>query len=227
MNKREGKIFVIDGKDGSGKATQTQLLAEHLRSLGHEVETMDFPRYTQNFTGGIIRECLDGKHGDFISLDPILASMPYAIDRFESKPTIVEWLAAGKIVILDRYVSANQIHQGGKFRDEAARKAFLDRLDRLEYGLFGLPRPDRIIFLDVPVEVSMKLAADRAAQRGVKADVAESDAKHQLESQESALSIIKASNDWVRIDCGDGQGSLRPREAILQDIFNAVKELIA
>jgi len=222
----KGKIIVLDGKDGSGKATQTTLLAERISSEGFDVETLDFPRYDSNVLGGLIRECLDGKLGDFLALDPKITSVLYAADRFESKTKIEKWLSEGKIVVLDRYVSANQVHQGGKITDDYDRKDFLAWLDNLEFGVFGLPRPDSIVFLDVPVEVSMKLASERALQKGISADTAESDLKHQMGAQESALSIIKSSNSWIRIDCGDGKGGLRTRENIAEDIFDAIKNLL-
>jgi thymidylate kinase len=217
---------VIDGLDGSGKATQVRHLVERLRKIGREVETMDFPRYQDNFMGGFIRECLDGKHGDFLSVNPRIVSVLYARDRHESSPLIKQWLAEGKVVVLDRYVSANQIHQGGKIRDDAERAEFLKWLDRLEHESFDIPRPDAIVYLHVPVEVSMKLARDRALAKGQAPDKAEIDTKHQLESQESALSIIKSSNHWVRIDCGDGSGGLLAPEVIHEAIFQSIQSLI-
>lgn len=226
MKTTTGKIIVIEGKDGSGKATQTKLLFERLVSLGYAVETLDFPQYSTNVHGKLLRECLDGKHGDFLSVDPKIASVLYAADRFESKPIIEKWLAEGKIVILDRYASANQLHQGGKLRDEASRKEFLEWLDKLEFGVFGIPRPDIVLYLDVPVEASMKLAADRAKEKGISADLAESDAKHQIEAQESAASILKGFNNWVRIDCGDGRKGIQSREAIAENVFKAIEHLL-
>ncbi len=194
--------------------------------MGKQVETMDFPRYKENFAGKIIREGLDGKLGDFLGVHPKIISMLYARDRHESSGLIREWLDAGKVVVLDRYVSANQIHQGGKIRDEAERVQFLAWLDELEHKSFGIPRPDVIVYLHVPFELSMKLARERATAKGVPPDQAESDAKHQLESQESALSIIKSSGNWVRIDCGDGNGDLLPPETIHQSVFAAIQGIL-
>ncbi|MBX4209480.1 thymidylate kinase [Candidatus Parcubacteria bacterium] len=223
---KKGKIFVIDGTDGSGKATQTKRLIERLKSMGREVETIDFPRYSTNLLGGLIRECLDGKRGDFLGIDPRIVSVLYAGDRYESRSLIQGWLDQGKIVVIDRYVSSNQIHQGGKLTDEGARREFLEWLDKLEFGIFKLPRPDAIVYLHVPVETSMKLAAERARQKGGSPDTAETDVKHQRESQESALSIIKSSNSWFRIDCGDGQGGMLSPEAIGEAVFKVVEPLI-
>jgi dTMP kinase len=220
----KGKLIVIDGTDGSGKATQTKLLVEKISKM-RVVHTTDFPRYDTNLLGRLIRECLDGKHGDFIHTDPKIVSVLYAVDRFETMPLIKGWLDAGGIVILDRFVSANQIHQGGKIRDEKSREEFLSWLDKLEFGVLGLSRPDIIIYLHVPVEVSVELARARALKKGEAPDQAENDTRHQAESQESALSIIKQSNNWVKIDCAP-EGKMLSVESIHEEIFNSIKHLL-
>src|SRR3990167_6836927 len=118
---KKGKLIVLDGTDGSGKATQTKILQARLKKEGYRVQTLDFPQYEKNFFGGLIGECLAGEHGDFVSIDPYIGSTLYAADRFESKDKIMRWLRAGCVVVLDRYVSSNQIHQGGKITDAKKR----------------------------------------------------------------------------------------------------------
>ncbi len=221
---KKGVLIVIDGGDGSGKATQTALLVEAIRKI-RAAETIDFPRYKDNVMGGLIRECLDGKRGDFIGTDPKIASVLYAADRFETKPLIEKWLGEGKVVILDRYVSANQIHQGGKISQASVRKEFLSWLDDLEFRVFGLPRPDVIVYLHVPVTVSVALARARAQEKGQQPDLAEQNVKHQVKSQESALSIVKSANNWVKISCAP-RNTMLSREAIHQKVFDAVQHLL-
>ncbi len=225
MKTQKGKVIVIDGTDGSGKATQTKLLVEKLVQSGKRVETIDFPRYKENFMGGLIRECLDGKHGDFLAIDPRIVSVLYAADRFESARWIEGWVNDGVTVILDRYVSSNQIHQGGKIHDEKSREEFLKWLDVLEFDVFKIPRPDLVLYLHVPVEISMKLARDRALAKGESPDKAEVDTKHQRESQESALSIIKSRNNWVKINCAP-EGSLSRPEVIHELVWEALKPIL-
>src|SRR5262245_7412995 len=118
---KKGIFVVIDGIDGSGKATQTRLLVERLRKEGRPVEKIDFPRHGTPNYGELISECLAGKHGDFVHLDPKIASTLYALDRYEASPQIRSWLDEGKVVIADRFSSANQIHQGGKIIDAEKR----------------------------------------------------------------------------------------------------------
>ncbi len=114
---KRGFFLVLDGNDGSGKATQSALLAEYLAAKGIPSEKIDFPRYEHNFFGSFLGECLAGKHGDFLHMNPKVASSLYALDRLESAPHIRTALDQGKVVISDRFSSSNQIHQGGKIAD--------------------------------------------------------------------------------------------------------------
>jgi dTMP kinase len=220
-----GKIIVVDGGDGAGKATQVSLLVERLQKEGHEVETIDFPQYTQNTFGKLLRECLDGKRGDFMSVDARIASTLYAADRFETKPKLEAWLAAGKVVVLDRYVSANMMHQGAKIADATELNAFLDWLDHMEHGVFGIPRPDLIIYLEVPNNMRMELKASAVAENkhgtGVKVDVAEADEYHQKTTEERARDIVAKKNEWHAIQCVDSDG-MRSREDIHTEVYNLV-----
>jgi dTMP kinase len=219
---KNGVFIVIDGTDGSGKATQTQLLVDSLTRAGRAVQKIDFPQYRDNEFGRLIRECLDGKHGDFLGLDPKIASTLYAADRFESSPVIRGWLEDGYIVVSDRYVSANQIHQGGKISDPVERKRFLYWLDEIEYNVFGIPKPDVVVYLHVPLEISLDLIHKRAVESGVAADQAEQDAKHLLEAQQAAVQIVQNSNNWVQIDCAK-DGTMRSREDIHAEICASIK----
>jgi dTMP kinase len=229
---KKGKLIVIDGSDGTGKATQTKLLVERLKKEKVRVEKLDFPQYENNFFGKLIGECLSGAHGDFVGLDPKIASTLYAADRFESKQKIEKWLAAGKTVVLDRYVSANQMHQGGKIRNAKERKEFLQWLDQMEHGVFGLPRPDVILYLALPLEISLKLLKEKqlAAKKTYlgrgKRDQHEGNAQHLLDAQQSALKLIKASNAWEKIVCADKKGIL-PREVIHEKIWAIVAPRVA
>ena len=222
--KNKGLFIVIDGADGSGKATQAQKLHEAFSNDGHDAMLIDFPRYNNNHTGKLIRECLDGKRGNFLTVDPKIASVLYAVDRFESSRHIRDHIEKGGIVIADRYVSANQIHQGGKISDEQERRDFMEWLERLEYEIMGIPKPDLILYLYVPVEISQDLVKKRSIEKNVEMDIAEKDLHHQHKTRESALSIIKDNNNWIKIECSDGT-AMRSREDIHDEIKKIVLEL--
>ena len=218
-----GKILVIDGADGSGKATQVALLYDRLRGEGRRVEKLDFPRYEENFFGKLIRECLDGEHGDFMSLSPKIASALYAADRFESSRRIQTWIDEGALVLLDRYVSANMMHQGAKISDTEERNAFLAWLDIMEHEVFKVPRPQAIVYLEVPHEVRKQLVSNDASRHQV--DIAEQDDMHQTASDACAKRITESSSTWHTIACVTN-GVLRPKEEIHEDVYALARAIL-
>ena len=221
---------MIDGTDGSGKATQTKLLVEQLKKSGHQVKTIDFPQYENNFFGKMVGRYLAGEFGSSSAVSPYLASVLYAADRFETKEKIEKWLKDGNIVIADRYASSNQIHQGGKIRDPKKRKEFLQWLEEMEYRIFEIPRPDASIYLDVPIEFSLKLLQNRSAQERKKylkgkKDIHESDIKHLQGAKKSAIKLVEKSNNWIRIECVK-KGKLLSIADISQIIWSKISKVL-
>lgn len=217
-----GKFIVLDGNDGSGKATQATLLRDRLVGEKRASVMMDFPGYERNFFGAFVGECLAGTHGDFLRMDPKIASALYALDRLESSAHIKSVLEEGNIVIADRFASSNQIHQGGKIADEKERASFLEWLDRMEHEVLQIPRPDLIIYLRVPVEMSLELllkkrtAKNQLLGAGVK-DTVEEDRTYLERSHETANWLAAHQPNWRVIDCA-GQGSMRSVEDIQIDV---------
>ena len=228
---QKGIFLVLDGNDGSGKATQTKLLQEALERTGTASERIDFPGYDRNFFGMLVGECLAGKHGDFLHLDPKIASSLYALDRLESSPQIQEALGAGRVVIADRFASSNQIHQGGKIIDEEERAQFLEWLSRMEHEVLGIPRPDAIIYLKVPVELSLKLLQEKRAVKNqhlgeMTQDVVEEDRTYLERSHATANWLALREDNWHIVDCGEG-AAIRSRESIHEEIVGVVTNLLA
>lgn len=226
----KGKFIVIDGTDGSGKATQTAILEKRLRREGYKVKKIDFPQYEKNFFGKLVGECLTGDYGDFIGLNPHIASVLYAADRFESSKKIKKWLEEGYIVLADRYVSSNQIHQGSKISNIVERKVFLKWLEKMEFGVFGIPKPSLIVFLDVPVKITQKLLAlkeqiNKKKYLKGKKDQAENNLSHLEKSRANAISIVEKGNFWKKINCSSGDNIL-PKEKIHELIYNVIKKVI-
>jgi dTMP kinase len=218
---KKGRLIVIDGTDGSGKATQVSLLTKHLKKDGYKVKVIDFPDYYGNFFGKFIGHCLTEQYYNFIKVHPKIASVLYAADRFESKEKIDKWLKEGYIVLANRYVSANQIHQGGKIKSAMKREAFIKWLDEMEYKVF---------FLSLPINLVLKLIAsrDNLAKRGYKGkkkDVHESDRSFLENSRASALWLAKTKSYYSKIECGDGN-KIRTREDIHNEIYKKVKTLL-
>lgn len=213
-----GKFIVIDGTDGSGKATQVELLVTTLKDQGFDAVKVDFPQYGKKSAGGL-EEYLSGKYGD---LNPQAASILYAIDRFDASFEIRELLNSGKIVIADRYVTANAGHQGGKIIDEAERIKFFKWLDNLEYGTFGIPKPDLNIILHVPAETSQKLIAERSKiDANRKTDIHETDINHLKNAELVYLQIAKLFPNTKLVECMEGENLMT-----IQQIHNKVWELV-
>jgi dTMP kinase len=227
---KKGMFIVFDGNDGSGKATQAKLLAAYLAQSGKKHLQLDFPAYDRNFFGAFIGECLAGAHGDFVHLDPKIASSLYALDRLESTPIIVDALAADTIVLADRFASSNQIHQGGKIADDKERTEFLAWLEKMEHGVLGIPRPDAIIYLDVPIEESLKLLTEKRKAKnqtladGVK-DTVEEDRNYLERSHETARWLATRQNSWHIVECMK-DGALRSPEDIHDEVTGIIENLL-
>ena len=225
-----GKLIVIDGNDGSGKETQFKMLLERLQKDGYEIETIDFPQYYNNFFGSLIGECLAGEHGDFLNLDPKIKSALFAADRWESKAKMEQWLSEGKIVIADRYVSANQIHQGRQIKDEEERREFMEWLEKMEHDVYAIPRPDMVVYISMPVEMTNKLLKNKVTQESKKylkgkKDVHEESTEFLAQSRTNALKIVAEHNHWVKVECAP-KGTLRTREDIHEEVYKEVTNIM-
>jgi dTMP kinase len=227
----KGKLIVIDGTDGSGKATQVALLAERLKKEGKTIKIVDFPEYYKNFFGAFIGHCLSEQYYNWIKVHPKIASVVYAADRYESSEEIRNWLKKGYIVIANRYVSANQIHQGGKIKSEKKRDDFIKWLDEMEYDVFKIPRPDITLYLSLPVNIVLQLLKDRESSKMKRAylkkkkDVHEADINFLKNSIKSALKLEKEVKNFIKIECSK-EGKILSREQIHEMIYIKVKKVI-
>ncbi len=232
-NKKEkckGKLIVIDGTDGSGKATQVELLAKTLRNEGLKVKVVDFPEYYKNFFGQFIGHCLSEQYYNWLNIHPKIASVMYAADRWESSEEMRKWLDEGYIVIANRYVSANQIHQGGKIMSAKKRNDFLKWLNQMEYEVFKIPRPDLTLYLSLPIDLVLKLLKDRDSKMKreylkKKKDVHEADVNHLINSRKSALKLVKEIQNFIKIECSE-KGAMLSREDIHKKVYKEVKKII-
>ncbi|MFA6095981.1 MAG: thymidylate kinase [Candidatus Paceibacterota bacterium] len=223
---KRGVFIVIDGTDGSGKGTQTKLLIDRLRKEGKEVMELDFPQYGKP-SALFVEKYLRGEYGTADEVGPYRGSIFYALDRYDKSFEVKKWLDEGKIVVSNRYVSANMGHQAGKIRGKAQRDKFLEWLFELEFGIFGIPKPDKIILLYVPPEIGQKLVdkkGSRAYTGGKKRDIHEADLKH-LENAARAYAYVAKKYKWSVIDCSKG-GEIFSREDIHAKLWKMVKNLL-
>ena len=215
------KLIVIEGGDGSGKATQARKLFDRLRAeLARPTHKISFPDY-QSASSALIKMYL---HGDFgknpSDVDAYAASTFYAVDRYASFKT--DWknfYEDGGIVIADRYVTSNMAHQAIKIDDPIERQKFLSWLDDFEYEKLKLPRPNLVIFLDMPPAISERLIDERH-----KLDIHETDREY-LRQCHRAYKELAAQYHWTVIDCAL-DGAPRGIDDIHEEIFSAVREAI-
>ena len=146
-----GKLFVIDGTDGSGKQTQFQKLQERLYKEGIEYKTVSFPNYDSP-SSSLVKMYLSGEFGENAKdVSPYIASTFYAADRYATyKKDLEEYYNNGGLILADRYTTANMVHQAGKISDEKEREKFLNWLFDLEFNIYGLPVPSKVFFLNMP-----------------------------------------------------------------------------
>lgn len=226
--KPKGKLIVIDGLDGSGKATQTKLLLARLKKEGYKVAVTDFPQYYNSFFGKMVGRYLSGEFGKINQVSPYLASILYALDRWQAKEKMQKWLKEGRIIVSNRYVSANQIHQTAKIKGERDKEKFLKWLDEMEYRVFGIPKPDLILYLNIPFQIGQRLVIKKGTRGyigGIKRDIHERDKKHLSEAQKQCFALAKKFTHWREIKCIKNSKILS-KNNITEEVWRVVKKII-
>lgn len=222
---RQGRFFVIEGTDASGKKTQADLLIKHLVESGYDVALFDFPRY-QDDSSYFVREYLNGTYGTADEVGPYTATVFYALDRYAAASKMRQALAEGKIVISNRYAGSNMAHQGTKFANSEERRGFFIWNDNLEFEMLGIPRPDASIVLRVDPQTILQLLELRAAQEDRKKDIHEADPTHiekAVEVYDDLTTLFP--KDFLRIDCVRNNTLLK-REQIHELVWSQLEPLL-
>ena len=218
-----GKLYVIEGVDGSGKATQTELLYQALLAQGKTVRKVSFPDYDSP-SSSLIKMYLNGEFGtDPQDVNAFATSVFFAVDRFASfRKDWKTFYDEGGIIIADRYVTSNLVHQAGKIADAAEKERYIHWLNELEYGIFGLPKPDCVIFLDMPPAYSLKLRQERnALKQGLTQDIHEADQTYLQNAYDNAIGIAK-HQAWHTISCVANE-QIRTIEDIHAEIVQTIE----
>ena len=219
-------LIAIEGIDGSGKGTQAKLLTDRLAAAGRRVELLSFPRYRETLFGHAIGDFLNGRFGQLHEVHPFLASVLYAADRFESRSVLTDALERCEAVICDRFVPSNLAHQGAKL-DGEARNELLQTIERIEFEVFGLPRPQLVVLLDLPVEIAQhNIAAKKPRSYTDKgADLQEADAVYLQRVRDVYRHLAASEPNWYRVD-SVRDGKQRSVTDISDEIFNRIVTLL-
>lgn len=221
-----GKIIVVEGTDCSGKETQTKLLEQSLKELGIDCIRFEFPMYDTP-TGKIVGGDYLGKpeigpslfEEGAVQVDPYVVCLYYAADRKYNMPKILKYLDQDYFVILDRYITSNLAHQGSKIKDKEERFHMYQWIDKLEYWLLDLPKPDETLFLHVPYEYSLELRKNRT-----NIDEHEKSPEHLQQAEKAYLELAELYH-WDTIECVR-DNTLRSIEDIHEEIVQKIKKMI-
>ena len=221
-----GKFIVIEGTDCSGKETQSKLLVEKLNKLGKKAVRVTFPNYDSP-TGKIVGGPYLGKEEispcwfpeGAINVDPMVTSLYYAADRKYNEKEIRKYLEDDYFVICDRYTSSNMAHQGSKIHDDNERFNMYQWIDKLEFWLLSLPKPDKTIFLHVPYSYAFELKKNR-----ISLDEHEKSESH-LKNSEVAYLELASYYNWININCIK-DNNIRTIDDINEEIMDNIKEYL-
>ena len=219
-----GKLIVFEGTDGSGKATQTEMLYQHLLRDGLTLKRITFPNYASD-SSALVKMYLAGAFGDKPGdVDAYAASVFFAVDRYASyKQDWGKFYEDGGLVLADRYTTSNAVHQASKL-DKEARREYLNWLYSLEYDKLGLPKPSLVFYLDIPTEMTEEMMRHREQATATQADIHEKDESYLRACRDNARDVAEFSA-WQKIDCVR-DGALRSAEDIHREVYARLKQIL-
>lgn len=232
---KRGKFIVIEGIDGSGKATQANLLTERLKTQKYQTETIDFPQYGTK-SAGLVEEYLNGKYGKAEDVNPEIHSIFYAVDRYDGGFKIRNWLSEDKVVICDRYTFSNVGHAGAKIPNLNKWKKYTDWVCDLEFNFFNIPKPDIVIILkntakrgkhfsgNITDEKKLKKKALYLGEK--KQDIHEKNERHLDNAMKSYLRLASYMPKLCKVVDVESPNGMRSREEIHEDIWHLVSKML-
>lgn len=216
-----GKLIVIEGLDGSGKTTQSQLLFDKLESEGKNPRLVSFPCYEDD-SSALIKMYLKGELApDANQINAYAASVFYTVDRFASyRKDWMNFYLQGGLILANRYTTSNIVHQMSKLQKDEW-DSYIEWLEDNEYNKIGIPRPNAVIYLDMPIEVSQKLMSGRYDGDESKKDIHESNVDYLKICRETALFAAEKCG-WKVISCATDSGEPLTREEIHHKVLKAL-----
>lgn len=220
MVERDGKFVVIEGSDSSGKELQSKKLAEELERRGYKLHFLDFPRYDQ-FFGSLVGKYLRGEFGDVYEVSPVLASLPFALDRWEVKDEIARLKEEGYFLLSNRFTESNLAFMSAKLPEEE-REEFIEWMEELEQERLGIPRVDLAVFLHVPAKIGQQLTMkkdEKSYMEGKgRGDIHERNLSYLETVVQQYLWLTKNRNYWIEIMCVSNDEELLSPETIHREV---------
>jgi dTMP kinase len=219
----KGRLIVIDGLNGSGKQSQTEMLVSRLNAEGILAKRVDFPQYDSE-SGKLVKRYLSGEFGE--NVNPYLGSLPYAIDRkMSAENEMIRCLNDGYVIVCDRYVSSNMIHQSSYFDTKEKQDEYLDWITNFEYKFMKLPQPDMTVYLQVDPTITINLMKDRE-----ELDMHEKNVAYIHTCYEMAQYVANKYN-WTTINCVDNSVNgdipqMKTKQDINDELYNKIKGLL-
>jgi len=220
-------FIAIEGGDGSGKGTQTELYRAYASDvLGKQVMKLSFPRYGED-SAYYVEQYLNGAYGEVNDVPAELGSLPYALDRFAASDDIRHHLTLPDgLVVADRYLASNLAHQGAKIDDPDTRQTFYERTMTTEYDILHIPRPSRNIVLLVPTALAQANVDKKQARQytTMKRDIHEADASHLDKAKANFEELCRLyPEEFTPVVCTDESGEMRS----IESIQNEIREIVA
>ena len=220
-------LIAIEGIDGAGKGTQATRLVASLRDMGLKADSLQFPRYGATTFGSAIGDFLNGRFGALHEVHPQLAAVLYAGDRYESRSLLLRMMDDNDVVVLDRFVGSNLAHQSAKL-DGDARAALIKWIEKIEFEVFALPRPQLTILIDMSSQMSRELVARKAARdyTAQEADLQESDLPYLEKVRRCYLALAHNRLDWRTVHGLKDDGSLRTIDDVATEILTIAQQSV-
>lgn len=219
-----GKFIVLDGIDGAGKGTQTELLRKRLTGEGISLRVFDFPRYEESMAGALVGKMLKGDFGNPADISPYLTCLPYICDQINGSREIREWTEGGGLALSNRYFTSN-VHQIGKIKEGLARDEYRNWLWKFGYEEMGILRPDLVVILLVDLPICRENVEKKAVRNyvgGQGADVVERDVNYQMEAAKEFRRMVAENGEWwAAIECCR-EGQLMSPEEIGELVYGEI-----
>lgn len=225
VDTNKGKLIIIEGADGTGKATQISLLLEYLEKNHIRHKLYDFPQY-ETFYGKLIASFLRGELGTLETISPYVSALLFALDRSTIASQMQKDLDEGMLLIANRYVTSNMAHQGGRFGIDTQRDTFFTWLDKLEYDQNMMPHEDVVVLLDMPATTAAALIDKKNPRdylNGKAKDIQESDENHRSDTATMYRYLAGKKSHWHTISCMQN-GTIKGREVIHDEIVSVLKQ---